>query len=188
MGVLVKEKKSNSLIYIVLGIVVIALGVLFYFSPLLALNTLRDAAIKGDKEKISALIDFPALRENVKAQALGAINKSMETEKDNPFAALGVMVSGALADNIVNTFITPEGIAKSLKDKSDRDVKAIAENPKASISRPRLRWINSSVAYVDFYDKTAPKSTTTFEFKRIGLFSWQLKGIQFPEDQFLPEK
>ena len=183
-----KDKKSNNLIYIGLGIVAIALGVLFYFSPLLALNSLRDAAIKGNKEKLSSLIDFPAVRENVKAQALSAINKGMEKEKDNPFAALGVMVSGAVADNIVNTFITPEGIAKSLKDKSDRDVKAISENPKASISRPRLRWINSNIAYVDFYDKNSPKDKTTFEFKRLGLFSWQRKGIQFPEDQFTPDK
>lgn len=179
-----KANNKPTIFIVLIAVTAILSAVLFYFSPYLTLNALKNAAINADKEKMAQLVDFPSLRENVKIQVMGAITKSMEKEKDNPFAALGMMMGGGIADNFINTYITPDGIADMLKRKVDKDEAAIKANPKASISKPQLKWINSKVAYISFVDKNAPNETTTLELKRVGLFSWQLKGIDFPESQF----
>lgn len=179
------SQKKPPILAIVAGVLVAAAaGVYFYFSPMLALNALKNAAQSGDKDKLSEMIDFPSLRESVKSQLLLAMQENMQKEKDNPFAAFGMAMGASIADGFISANITPEGIAKILKAKSDRDTEAKKADPKANVSTPRLKWINSKTAHISFVDDSAPEETTTLELKRVGLFSWQLKGMDFPDSQF----
>ena len=72
-------------------------GCYAFASPWLALRDLTQAFENQDARKIEKLVDFPELREDIKATAKAAMMKSAAIELDgNPFAAMGIMMANAI--------------------------------------------------------------------------------------------
>src|SRR5262249_46729460 len=93
-------------------ILFIVIGVYFALSPYLALRGLRSALLSGDSVVLEDRIDFPRLRENLKAQLNVAMLKNTNSElSDNPFSALALGLASKLVDAMVDSFVTPVGIA-----------------------------------------------------------------------------
>src|SRR4029077_13409712 len=89
------------------GAGVIAAGVWFYFTPHLAVHTMRDAANAKDAPKLSRYIDFPAVRESVKAtfNAKMMFEMAKPGRSDNQFAGLGAALAMAMIGPMVDAMI-----------------------------------------------------------------------------------
>jgi hypothetical protein len=85
----------------------VAAVVVFLFhmftNPLLSASSAKEALINGDGEKLAAMIDFPALREDLKADLM----KEMGHE-DNPVVQ---GMGGAMMSGVIDTFVQPEELA-----------------------------------------------------------------------------
>lgn len=86
----------------------------YAISPRLALRALADAVTAGDTGKIAAAIDFPALRESLKAQVTARLVMSMAEDPKmagNPFAGLAAVAAPKLIEGAIDSYISPGAIA-----------------------------------------------------------------------------
>ena len=82
-----------------IGAAVVLVGALvggvYYASPYLVLNELRQAVAAKDSEVLKELIDFPSVRQSLKDQFNVILASNMAAEaKDNPFAAVSTRGTG----------------------------------------------------------------------------------------------
>lgn len=78
-------------------------------NPLLAASSVKAAFDNGEGDKLASMIDFPALREDLKADADAALSKG-----DPVARALG----GALVTGMIDSFLKPEAVAGLLDKKA----------------------------------------------------------------------
>ena len=95
------------------------LAVLFFgflaASPYITFHRIKQAADAEDLQALSSYVDYPALRENLKAQALAAISaKWQEQAQDNPLASFGRAFAASAAEKMIDALITPENIALAI--------------------------------------------------------------------------
>lgn len=163
-----------------LAIVVLALiaaGAWWYASPWWTLQAMRDAARERNEAKLSAYVDYPALREDVKGDlrqfALG------ETAKAQPggLANLGAALAVAVIDPLVDAAVSPAGVQamfaqeQTAKTASTRDAPLTVKAPdKPVIDREGLNA---------FRVRNQDPSKGALVFHRFGL-GWKLVGIDFP--------
>src|ERR1051326_1637527 len=70
---------------------IVACAAWAYVSPRLAAKRFRDAVVAGDANGLTAIVDFPALREHLKADLRAAVTQ--RTANPNPLRGVGVGVS-----------------------------------------------------------------------------------------------
>ncbi len=166
-----------------LAIAAILLTAAYLASPLLAWNTLRDAARAGDERQMARVIDFPAVRGSLKGQLREMVAARIAADprlKDNPFARFGLRVLPGLIDTMVDAYLTPHAIAVMVGQ---------ARAPSAPRDRPPGQAPQLQVHYayagLDRFKVTAaPKShpdlPLTFVLARRRLFGWALVRIDLP--------
>ncbi|MEI6847281.1 MAG: DUF2939 domain-containing protein [Chlorobiaceae bacterium] len=92
-------------------------GTWFYFTPYLAVNAFKAAAKEKDVVKLSSYINFPAVKESVKASLNAKLaSEAMKEQSNNPYALIGSAVVAFLADRLIDGIVTPEGMAMMMKD------------------------------------------------------------------------
>lgn len=96
-----------------IAVLVAILCVWYYATPYLAFAAMKAAADKKDAQALSEYVDYPAVRESLKAtfKAKMAEQLAKGSADANPFAALGMMLAGSLVDTLVDAMITPQGLA-----------------------------------------------------------------------------
>jgi hypothetical protein len=164
-------------------------GVWLYFTPYLALRKIQAAAERGDAETLNEMVDFPAFRESVKQGVRTAVSREISHSDEgsgNPFAALGGMIAGALVGPMVDTFVTPEGIAaltNGIRPDSDgaRGGNGGGEertiDPDVEITR-EYEGVDRFV--IHFVDEKSGKERVALVMNREGLADWKLSGVRFP--------
>jgi len=170
-------------LFAVLGLVVVAALAGYIASPYFAFHRLQDAAKAGDRDGLEATVDFPAVRDDFKAQLNAAFMAKMQSDpgmKDNPFAAVGMLLVPAVIDRLIDAYITPQGIAMMV---------AKARTPKQG-ERPsggESEHISSHYGYVSLdrfqavvSNDAHPDEALTFVLERRGLFAWKLIRIALP--------
>lgn len=101
----------NTLIALLTLILLGAGATYFYFSPRFAFDEIREAAKANDTEKLAERVDFPKLREGVKAQLNAQVAQKMSEELgDNPFAAFGAALATVAVDSLVDAYVSPAAI------------------------------------------------------------------------------
>jgi hypothetical protein len=155
----------------------LVVAVTSFASPWWTLNRLRAAVERHDAEGVSAQVDFPALRDSVKSQLLGSIARDAGT---NAFAAIGQAFARAVADPLVDAIVSPAGVA------------AMVEHGKVSIGKPTqdagtpdAEPPRDKPHYALHYRGWSHFAVTaedggSFVFRRDGLWSWKLAGIELP--------
>lgn len=163
--------KSRGL-FIIPGILicVILLGLVGYVvaGPYLSLYQLRTAVEDQNSEKLSNNIDFPILRQNLKEQLSVRIIKHTMTElKDNPFSALAIGIASKMVDTMVDSFVTPAGLASMMEGE-----------------KPKLNDASGSSA-----DSTRPKrkpfENANYSFESINRFSVRVPNDKGEEIRFI---
>ena len=163
-------------------------AIAFYIaSPWLAFHQLQQAARAGDRDGLEAAVDFPAIREDFKAQLNVALLSHLRSDarlKDNPLAALGALLVPAVADRLIDAYITPEDIATMV---------AQARAPKPGSSAHQGGHVTAQSGYVslDRFETTLrsddePGRPLIFVMERRGLFGWKLVRIALPLDSLKP--
>jgi hypothetical protein len=133
----------------------ICLAVLYLVSPYYALLELAQAIQAADAQAINRLVDWDQLRPNLKRQLQAQLQNSPKTAKERDFerenpgmAAFGNAFALTLANSLIDSVLTPEGIARLVQIRGDavpvvkplQQTKSEARPPKADTGRLTGLW------------------------------------------------
>ena len=157
-------------------------GVLYLASPERSLRGLGDALEAGDREALERHVDFPLLRRNLKQQLVAQLARESPGSQRDPFGALARGVTKLVADQILDTIVTPTGIAELLRGArpfgaEPGEGRAPRDPADGPLSRVRFEWASHDrvLAFVenDFGDEVQ------VVLRRYGL-RWRLVDIRIP--------
>lgn len=181
------NKKS---IFILFGLLLIALGVGFYYTPHWAVSNMKKAAENRDADTLSEYVDFPYLKESLKAN----FNAMMATEvsnnmSGNPLGTFGAALAAAFINPMIDNLVTPESLAMLMKggkpeiektnSKSEKNQSHTDENAETTMS-----YDNFNSFIVTIKEKDSSDDPVKMIFKRHGIISWKLSALRLPS----PEK
>jgi hypothetical protein len=174
----------NKLIGILILVLLLALGGAYALSPLFAFQQLKQAAQTGDRERLEALVDFPAVREDLKSQV---DSKAVKLARQaSGIGYLPAMIAGRLGakvgDMAVDKVVTPEGITEIVtvgraahggyKD-STGDGKAA--HPATVV---HYGYLTPDRFRIGIAPADAPEEQIGLIMDRRGLFSWRVEQIE----------
>ena len=157
-----------------------------YFSPYVAFARLKSAAQNGDEQAMSALVDFPAVRESVTGEVSGAVEHSLSFGgRARALGGLGGAIAGALSSRVVNTLVTPHGIAalvkggRSARDAARDDDAGTSDEPKHESSvKLSEGYEGPNTFVVHLGDKASGKERVALVMTRQGIASWRMTGVR----------
>lgn len=177
------------------GLSLASVGLLGYWlaSPYLAIHELKRGAQQGDPDKIIKHVDFPAVRDDLKAQLITTITKKLQGDPqvaENPFAGVAAAFVLPMANLMIDTYVTPSGVKGLMGAASKQQDESPAANPIESAIRQQSlelsdRLSSSSMNY-DGLNKFVLVSTTPegkdikLMFNRHGFADWKLVSIALP--------
>jgi hypothetical protein len=170
----------------------------WYLSPFLAVRQLQAAAERGDAESFNAHVDYPRLRESLKAQLSALLARRLGAPKDggSPLAALGNVIGASLVNPLVDTLVRPETVMAAMQN-GQLGRRAAEPVPPAPGSTPsddaapqpkKPRWhierqgASRITAYaIDPAWPDAPDSERLgLVFERSGFADWRLTDLRLP--------
>jgi hypothetical protein len=187
IGGRIRIDRSWWIAFIVCGLVLL-IGGYIALGPLIALHEINIGLQEQDSARLEAYIDFPKLRTNLKEQLYAVVVRQAATDlRDNPFAALGMTIASKLVDSVIDSFVTPSGLANLAAGRTAMADQTV--NPTSSTQAP-VRG-HSSLLFEDAhysYDGLNTFSVLVggqdpdrvrFVLSREGL-SWKLTNIIIP--------
>ncbi|OYZ12556.1 MAG: hypothetical protein B7Y36_03390 [Novosphingobium sp. 28-62-57] len=169
----------NRVILIVGGLLFI-FGIAYFGSPYLAARNLQEAAKSVDADALESSVDFPAVRDSLKSQLNAVMVKKMSEDssmKSNPFVGLGLMMAPAIIDRMVDSFVTPDGIAAIARGQKPNEGKSDASSRITYF----YSWVNIDRFRVWMRNTEEAKDGPSLLFERRGLFSWKLIRIEISD-------
>lgn len=151
-------------------------------SPYVAVRGFVAAAKQGNAEKLRGSVDFPAVRADLKPELTTAVTTRMERDpvmRGNPFAGLGAMLMPSILDRMIDSVVTPEGIAALV-----RAGKVGHAETESTARRPvdyDFHYIALNRFDVALRRQGAAGDPVTLVFQRRGLFAWKLVRIALPQ-------
>ena len=138
---------------------------------------MKAAADANDPDALNSYIDYPALREDLKAGIKGQMKAEAKKDKSG-FRRLGLAIGTAMTGPVIDDLVTPAGMRAALVAKRDlADTKAV---PKAASA---LRLPDDPMivrrGFSEFLVATKQQPKNGLVFKRHGL-SWKLSGVDLP--------
>lgn len=163
---------------------VLLLGIWLFFTPYLTANAMRSAAEEGNGGKLSGYVDFPALRESLKASFNAKLASEVVGEaEDNAFAALGAAMASAFVSPMIDALVTPESLVMMMTGETPQPGTTSA-TAKASTGKLDAD-ITMSYESFDTFVVTVSKRGEGEEpvglvLRRDGLISWKLSALRLP--------
>jgi hypothetical protein len=179
----------NRVIGVLVVLVLIAAAAVYVGSPFYAFQQLKQAAQSGDRERLEAMVDFPAVREDLKRQVDSKATKLARSAEGvgYPIAAILGKLGSAFGDKAIDKLVTPEAITTMVQygqtprdrrksDQAKDDAQAKTPGTKVSggyLSPDRFRF---RVSPAD-----EPDRGVDLIMERHGLASWRLEAIELPK-------
>jgi len=163
---------------LIIGLVLFlaAIGAWWYASPLWTLRQMRDAAQARDADKLSAYVDYLALREDLKGEMRRSIMTELgKSKQPNGFEALGSMFAMTLIDPMIDAMVTPEGVAAMFDQAKRSKVQSNRPQLPQAASQPIVE--RKSFDRFIVRDKDPTKASMTFTRHGLG---WKLSGVDIP--------
>ena len=141
---------------------------------------MKAAADSNDPDAINSYIDYPALREDLKAEIMGQMTAEAKKDKSG-FGGFSLAIGTAIVGPAIDGLVTPAGMRAALKAKRDQAQTKAAPQAASALHVPddpvivRRGFSEFLVA-----SKRQPKSGLVF--KRHGL-SWKLSGVDMPPNE-----
>ncbi|SEI70702.1 Protein of unknown function [Allopseudospirillum japonicum] len=152
--------------------------------PYITVAAIKTGIAENDAEKMSENIEFPTLRQNIKEQLNASMmKKSGVAMQDNPFAALAVGLAAQVVDGMVDSFVTPSGLAaimegkQPVKDAPSRDQ---TPPPEKDDLFKNARFSYDSSSQFSVWVPNEQGKETRFILERRGL-SWKLVNLILPK-------
>jgi hypothetical protein len=152
-------------------------------SPWWTLHRLQSAVARRDAGAVSAQVDFPALRDSVKSQVLASMGRDADKNNDgNPFAAFGSALAMAFVNPLIDAIVSPAGVS------------AMVEHGRIAVAQPQPQHAPEAADAEPVHDKpryalayrgwdrfaVTAQDGGSFVFRRDGLWTWKLAGIEMP--------
>lgn len=156
----------------------------FLESPDRTIEGLREAMQAGDTAELEDRVDFPALRESLKAEFNAYIvTGAAEELPENPLGAIAMGIASTLIDRVVEAAVTPSGLARLASGDPHPPTDPARGPPRERASGPfadaviELETLSRFSAWVptDMTDEDI-----RFVFRRRGL-DWVLTAVELPE-------
>ena len=179
------SRTAGALLLIALAVV----AAVYAGSPLLAFEQLKAAAMAGDKDRLAALVDFPAVRENLKTQVDSKVVRLAREASGVgvlPVLAFGKLGS-ALGDRAIDRLVTPEAIAAMVTQ--GRNPRLHGRKPDAlpqaqgGEARPVIQYayLSPDQFRVSLSPADHPEASVALIMDRHGLFSWRVEALELPK-------
>ena len=153
--------------------------------PYLTVSAIKSGIVEQDSEKLAEYIEFPSLRQNLKEQLNAAMMKNAATElKDNPYAALATVLASKMADGLVDSFVTPSGLAILMEGQnpSKNGDSGDTAPPKKDELFKNARYSYDSMSKFSIWVPDDKGKESRFVLQRDGLY-WKLVNIVIPIEE-----
>lgn len=169
-----------------LALAAVAVSGWFYYTPYAAVHGMQAAAQERDATKLAGYVDFPVVKENLKAELNGRMLQKLQGQ---PFAAVGAVFAGALVNGMVDAIVSPQGLAMMMRGEKPLAA-ATAESPDAGTPEPAREAdkVETSMGYdglsqftIRVYRRDTPDQVIHLVLQRRHLVSWQLAEIRLPQ-------
>jgi hypothetical protein len=178
-----KQISLNKLTLALAFLLIVFVGYIFA-GPYLTINSIKNGIVEKDAELLSENIEFPVLRQNLKDQLNAQIMKKTVPELgDNPFAALAVGFASKMLDALVDSIVTPSGLAAAMEGKKPHLNPKKNSGPKEAPKKKDLfrdaRTKYDSMSKFSIWVPDDKGGEIRFVLRRYG-FSWRLVNIVIP--------
>lgn len=160
----------KTIIKLLIALSLVAATLFYYFSPQYSLAKLNAAAQSGQVQLLENHIDFPVLRENVKAKLNQRFTPEPQADSNNLFSGLGNALVGMFVGPLVDSLITPEGMLDLLNDSSS--------NQGPTYRETRYRDLNHFEVNVRSLEDN--QLVLRLHFERRGFAQWLLVDLHHP--------
>jgi hypothetical protein len=174
-------KSKTGVVALAAAALIIAAGVAWYLaSPGWTLHQIKAAADTNDPEALNAYIDYPAVREDLKAEIMDQMRAEAKKDKSG-YGGLGLAIGTVVVGPVIDRLVTPGGMRAALMAKRDQ-AQLEAAPPAASALRLPDDPVIVRRGFSEFLvaSKRQPKSGLVY--KRRGL-SWKLSGVDLPPNR-----
>ena len=138
---------------------------------------MKAAADANDPDALDPYIDYPALREDLKAEAMGQM--MAEARKRNfGFGGLGLAIGSKMIGPVIDSLVTPAGMRAALTARRDQGLVKAAPRAASALRVPDDPVIVRR-GFSEFLVASKRQPTSGLVFKRHGL-SWKLSGVDLP--------
>lgn len=150
----------------------------YVLSPGYTLSRMKAAAERNDPDAMSAYIDYPALREDLKAELMARLMAESQKDKSG-FGGLGLALGSAMMGPMIDGMVSPAGVrAAMIANRNQKNGKAPAVT--ANLQVPEQPEIVRR-SFSEFLVTTKAHPNSGMVFKRHGL-SWKLSGVDLPPE------
>lgn len=161
----------NNKIKLAVGLLVVVLGgVWFYYTPYLAYRGMLSAAEAGDGEKLARYVDFPSVKDSIRAAFAGFALRGRKAPATPNLA---------LFNTEADTLASPAGLA--VMGKGGGPDSAAESTPSKSNVRTAVVYetYDQVVVNVSYLTRRNP-APVGLVFRRNGLFAWKLFAMRLP--------
>lgn len=154
-------------------------------APVFTAQALIGAAKSGDEPRLEQLVDFPVLRESMKAELQAELVSRMRRDPrvaESGLGGLGIMLAPMLVSGAVDVLVTPEVVADMVRTAEAPDPTRPADPDPAD--RADADDIHQSWGYrslnefaVTLTDRDRPDDRLALILERRGLFEWKLAAV-----------
>ena len=159
----------------------------FYYTPYQVVRNMQEAAQAHNASKLASYVDFPAVKENLKAELNGQMLQKLQ---GNPLAAVGAVFTSALVNAMVDAMVSPQGLAMMMQ--GEKPLAASKTETTESSAQPEpgkaSNKVETTMGYdglsqftVKVYPRGKPEQTIHLVLQRHNILSWQLTEIHLPQ-------
>ena len=175
---------------VLLVLILLALAAAYAGSPIYAFQQLKEAARRGDRERLEALVDFPAVREDLKRQVDSRATRLARSASGvgYPIAAILGRLGAALGDRAIDRLVTPEAISAMVQFGETPRGHSEAAGDEATGgdaggghgTKVRFAYLTPDRVRARVAPVRDPDRPVDLILERHGLFSWRLEAIELP--------
>lgn len=164
------------------GAVLASVALAYLASPFLAVRHFVLTARQGEADQLAESVDFPAVRASLKPQLSAAVTARVEREpgmRSNPLAGLGLMLVPTILDRMVDSVVTPRGIATLVR------LGRTGSSGEAGGAPPRVDYDYGFSGFDRFRltisRRDSGEQPVVLTFERQQWFAWKLVRIDIPQ-------
>jgi hypothetical protein len=162
-------------------------GSYWYYSPYLSIKAMREAAQAKDADAFNDKVDYPKVRESLKGQMSALMAEKLGTPDTagNGFAAFGALLGMAMVNQVVDAFVRPEMVMRSMQSGEFKPVPPLGKDSPTGEPEPKkVEWTlerkgtNKVIARAQELGQPAPNQDFGLVLERYGFADWKLTEIR----------
>jgi len=173
-------------VLLIFGTILVLLVGYVAAGPYMTVSAIKTGMTDQESEKLSENIEFPVLRQNLKDQLNVAMMKNTASnQEENPFAILMMGLGKTRVEGIVDSFVTPSGLAALMEGKKpskDKTGERSSSPPKKDDLFKNARFAYDSTSKFSIWVPNEEGGEVRFVLLRYDL-SWKLANIIAPMDE-----